>query len=208
MKKIKLLLGIIYCLTIFGCTENKNSITDNEFVLKGLLDGIENNSWIYLILDNQKIDSTQVIDNKFTFKGKIEHPKQYNLLVKNSRNYTRIWLESGEIDFKATNGAFKEAFVKGSKSQIESEKLWKPIWKYRKRRDSLSKIISDEKINDSIKNNASLALKKVEKNRLKIERNFIRNNPNSYVSAETLDFYSTSLQKKPSLNYIMVLEIK
>jgi peroxiredoxin len=40
-----------------------------------------------------------------------------------------------------------------------------------------------------------LELKKVQKNRLKIESDFIKNNPQSYVSAKTLDFYATSLAK-------------
>ena len=194
MKKTTIFFGIIFYAILFGCSENKNSTSNNEFILKGELEGIENDKWVYLILDNKTIDSTQVLDNTFTIKGTIEHPKQYNLLVKNSQNYSRIWLESGEIEFKAKNGAFRDAIIKGSNSQIESEKLWKPIWEYRKRRDSLTQIVSNNKINDSIKINANLELEKVRQNRLKIEKEFIKNNPESYVSANTLDFYSTSLQ--------------
>lgn len=196
MKKITILLGTLLLVTIFGCSENKNSIADNEFILKGELEGIENNSWIYVMLNSQIVDSTEVLDNEFTIKGILEHPKQYILLVKNSQNYSRIWLESGEIEFKAKDGEFRDAIIKGSNSQKESDKLWNPIWEYRKRRDSLSQLVSNDKLNDSLKLNASLELKKVEQNRLKIETEFIKNNPKSYESANTLDFYSTSLPNK------------
>lgn len=196
MNKTKIFIGIIFFATIFGCSKNKNPISDNEFALKGEIEGIENDSWIYIMLDNQIIDSTKIMDNKFIIKGIVEHPKEYNLLVKNSQNYTRIWLESGEIKFKAKDGEFKDAIIEGSNSQKEREKLWAAIWEYRKRRDSLSQIIADNKLSESLKLNARLELKKVNQNRLKIEREFINDNPNSYVSANTLDFYCTSLPNK------------
>jgi len=179
-----------------GCNENKNKLGENELILKGELEGIENHSSIYLMLDNEIIDSTKIEENKFSITRIIEHPKQYTLLVKNSKNYSRIWLESGVIKFKAKSGEFKDAIIIGSNSQEESEKLWKPIWEYRKRRDSLSKIVYNNDLNDSLKLNAKLELKKVQQNRLKIESDFIKNNPKSYVSAKTLDFYATSLPQK------------
>lgn len=196
MKKTIILIGIIFFATIFACKENTNKLGENEFVLNGELEGIENDSWIYLMFDNNIVDSTKIIDNKFSINGVTEHPMQYNLLIKNSQNYTRIWLESGELKFKAKDGEFKNAIIEGSNSQNESEKLWKPIWEYRKRRDSLSKIVYNNELNDSLKLNAKLELKKVQQNKLKIESDFIKNNPKSYVSANTLDFYSTSLPKK------------
>ncbi|WP_339698487.1 TlpA disulfide reductase family protein [uncultured Marixanthomonas sp.] len=196
MKTATILIGIISFVTILGCSESKNPIADNQFVLKGELEGIENDSWIYLIFDNQTVDSTKTIDSKFTIKGNLEHPKQYKLLVKNSKNFSNIWLEPGEIKFKAKNGEFKEAIIKGSNSQKESDKLWNPIWEYRNRRDSLSQIVANDKLNDSSKINARLKLKKIRQNWLKIEREFIKKNPKSYVSANTLDFYSTTLPKK------------
>jgi peroxiredoxin len=196
MKKTTVLIGIIFFMTIIGCKESTNKLGENEFVLNGELEGIENDSWIYLMLDNKPVDSTKIEDNKFSMNGVTKHPKQYNLLVKNSQNYSRIWLEPGELKFMAKDGEFKDAIIEGSNSQKESEKLWKPIWEYRKRRDSLSKIVINDKINDSLKLSANLELKKVQQNRLKIETEFIKNNPKSYVSAKTLDFYATSLPNK------------
>nr|WP_321227610.1 TlpA disulfide reductase family protein [uncultured Psychroserpens sp.] len=197
MKKITIILGVILFILIIGCKEAQNQKTDNQFVLNGQLKNIENDKWIFLIFNDKTIDSTQIKENRFTFTGKVEHPKKFNLYIKNTKNYARIWLEPGEIEFKAENDNFKDAIIKGSKSHIESEKLWKPILAYRKHRDSLKELlVSTNKISDSLKANAKLELEKVEQNRLEIEEAFIRNNPTSYVSAKTLDFYSSSLPKK------------
>jgi hypothetical protein len=56
--------------------------------------------------------------------------------------------------------------------------------------------VTNNKLNDSLKLSANLELKKVQQNKLKIEIEFIKNNPKSYVSAKTLDFYYTSLPNK------------
>ena len=114
-------------------------------------------------------------------------------------DYKSIWLEKGAVTFESKKGDFKNAKITGSQSQIESEKLWKPIWVYRKKRERLSKLVSDKEMNDSTKKIASFELQKVYSNKLKIETEFIKNNPDSYVSAATLDDYSTSLNKRSVL---------
>jgi len=201
MKKLTKLIGIIIFVIIFGCKENKDSIPNNEFNLIGELEGIENDSWIYLMLDNKPVDSTKIENNKFSINGVTEHPKQYDLFVKNSRNYSRIWIEPGNIYFKAKNGEFKDAIVSGSESHKEKERLWKPIWEYRKHRDSIRKILNNNELNDSLKSVAKLEQKKIEEDWLKAEKDFIKNNPESYVSAATLDFYTKTFSKKTVLEF-------
>ncbi|EAR12625.1 thiol:disulfide interchange protein [Polaribacter irgensii 23-P] len=56
--------------------------------------------------------------------------------------------------------------------------------------------MTNDKLNGSLKLSANLELKKVQQNKLKIETEFIKNNPKSYVSAKTLDFCYTSLPNK------------
>jgi len=201
MKNNIILIGIIFFATIFGCKESTNKLGGNEFVLNGELEGIENDSWIYLMLDNKPVDSTKIEDNKFSISGATKHPKEYDLFVKNSQNYSRIWIEPGNIYFKAKNGEFKDAIVSGSISQKENEKLWKPIWEYRKRRDSIRKILNNTELNDSLKSDAKLEQKKIEQDWLKAEKYFIKNNPESYVSASTLYFYSKTFSKKTVIEF-------
>jgi peroxiredoxin len=201
MKKTTVLIGIIFFATIFGCKESTNKLGENEFILNGELEGIENDSWIYLMLNNKSVDSTKIANNKFSIKGITEHPKQYYLLVENSQNYSPIWLESGELKFRAKDGEFKDALIEGSNSQKESEKLWKPIWEYRKHRDSIRKILNNNELNDNLKSVAKLEQKKIEEDWLKAEKDFIKNNPESYVSAATLDGYTKAFSKKTVLEF-------
>lgn len=194
IEKIIKYLGILSLLIIIGCTQKKPEI-NKSFDLYGELHGFENGTWIYLSTEGHVHDSTQVVDTKFIFKGELKHPTEFSLFTNNPLNYTQIWLEPKEIHFKANNGEFREAIITGSSSQIESEKLWKPVWEYRRHRDSLSKIVFNDTIDSGLKKKASAALDELSKNRLKIEKDFIKHNPDSYVSAATLDFYSRSLVK-------------
>ncbi len=191
MKNLNLSLLISIILLISSCSsQNKNA-----YRLTGTAKDIPNDSWIYLILENENIDSTQIINEKFQFTGAIDHPMQFNLLIKETHDYTHIWLEKGEIIFEAEKGKFRDAKIIGSQSQIEDEKFWGPIHEYRAKRDSLSRIVYNKEINDGAKKSAKIEFQKVWKNRFKAETEFIKDYPNSYVSATTLDFYATTFGK-------------
>ena len=192
MKNINLTLLISIIVLISSCSNNK-------YHLNGLARSIPNNTLIYLLEHGKARDSVKIINEKFSFNGIIEQPTKFHLLVKETMDYKAIWLEKGAVTFESKKGDFKNAKITGSQSQLESEKLWKPILVYRKKRDGLSKLVSQKEINDSIKKIASIELEKVNNNKLKIETEFIKNNPDSYVSATTLDFYSTSLNKRSVL---------
>lgn len=196
MIKTPTILTILFLGLIVGCDTKKDTGLKGQFVLKGSLDGIVDQTWIHLMLDGKDVDSAQVLEKKFEMTGELNQAKQYYLLIKNTRNYTQIWLEpDATITFGAKGGEFRKAKITGSKTHMESEKLWGPIWEYRNRRDSLSELVSSDEINDSLKIKASFELDKVRKNHLKIETDFIKNNPDSYISASNLDFYSTTLGK-------------
>lgn len=192
MNKLIRLIGIIILATFFGCKENKDSMPNNEYTLIGKLEGIENGTWINLMLDNKTIDSTKISDNSFSFKGNLDHPKEFSLFIKDSRNYAPIWLEAKTITFKAKNGEFNKAEITGSKTQNEQEILSSSVKDYRNRRDSLTTIYRDPNVSDSLKKEASKELQKIYDSHLLIEQDFIKNNTKSYVSASLVDFYSTT----------------
>jgi peroxiredoxin len=192
MNKLIGLIGIIFLATIFGCKEKEDSLPNNEFKLIGELEGIENGTWINLVLNDKTIDSTQIFDNSFSFKGSLDHPKDFNLYIKDSRNYAQIWLEPKTITFKAKNEEFSKAKITGSNTQNEQKILRSSQKDYRNRRDSLTTIYRDPKVSDSLKKVASDELQKIYDSHTLIEQDFIKNNPKSYVSAFLVDFYSTT----------------
>ncbi|WP_303318472.1 TlpA disulfide reductase family protein [Flavivirga abyssicola] len=194
MLKTTNILGILILVLIFGCSKKQNKELSGKYILKGSVEGIENQTWIYLSLEGKAIDSTQISENKFELEGKISQPTEFGLFTKNTQNYSRIWLESGNIYFKAKNKAFREAKISGSKTQKEKDILSSSTKDYRNRRDSLTAILRNPKPNDSLKSIRE-DLNIIYNNHLKIEQEFVKNNPKSYVSAWILDSYSTTLGK-------------
>ncbi|SDE33932.1 protein of unknown function [Niabella drilacis] len=63
------------------------------------------------------MDSTQIINTKFTFKGFLSSNKKYQsvgITTPDFKNITIFWIESGFIHFTAENGKFRDAVIKGS----------------------------------------------------------------------------------------------
>jgi thiol-disulfide isomerase/thioredoxin len=195
MKKMTFFISVFIFILTLSCSKKQNLDVSNKYILNGNLEGFKNNTWIYLLHSDNSKDSTLITQGKFNFEGEITEPKEYNLFIKNSKNYVRIWLESGKITFNAKNGTFNNALVSGSKSQKESEQINTLLKAYRKRRDSLTNIVRYSNINDSIKITIENQLQIIHSTYLDIEKNFIKNNPNSYISAYLLDFYTFTLTK-------------
>ena len=177
MKKVIFLFVSILFTIILGCEKKNSSIAKNEFILKGELEGIENGTWINLVFDNKIIDSTEVSENCFSFKGNLEHPKEFLIYIEDSPNNARIWLEPKTVTFKAKSGEFRNAEIIGSKTQNEQDILRSSLKNYRKRRDSLTEIYRDPRTSDSQKKIVSERLQIIYDNHTVIERDFIKKNP-------------------------------
>jgi len=199
-------LGLILAVLICSCTEEKNEELNNKYFLKGNIDGVENQTWIYLSPENELTDSTQILQNKFEFEGILNHPKVFDLYIKNSNNITQLWLETGVTTFQAKNEKFREAKIIGSNTQEESEILKASIKDYRNRRDSLTNIVLSPKYTDSIKKIAKDALNIIYDSHLEIEKDFVKKNPKSYVSIRFLDNYSKTLGKKGTKELYEILD--
>lgn len=206
MIKKTTILGIIFFALIFGCAEKQNEELNDKYVLKGNVSGIENDTWIYLFRDGKAIDSTQISENIFELEGRIGQPTGFVLFIKNTQDYSQIWLESGNINFKAQNGAFRDAEIKGSKTQNEQDILNALIKDYSNRRDSLTTILRNPKSNKNLKKSAREGLQIIYDNHLILEQGFIKNNPQSFVSASLIDFYSTTFGKTKTEELYNILD--
>jgi len=162
MKKI--IYGLI--LLFISCNEKPKE----EFSLKGITNGMENGTVLYLddnSSENNLIDSAIVNNNSFNFQTKLlKTPLQVALRTKTYSHYRFFWLENNPMKFDGTQTDFRNANVTGSKSENLIHNLHKEI-------DSLSR---EEQINKTIK--------------------FVKNNPNSIVSAYTLSVFSTTWGKE------------
>ena len=154
-------------LALFIFSCNENP--KEEFSLTGTTNGIENGTILYLdrVSDEKIIDSVKVENNSFTFQTKLPNtPLQIVLRTKDFSHYRFLWLENNQMEFDGTETDFRNANITGSISENLSQSLSREI--------------------DSLPRNESL----------KKEMEFVRNNPNSIVSANILSIYSTTCGKE------------
>lgn len=138
-----------------------------EFSLTGTTKGIENGTVLYLDYDNKVLDSTKVENNSFTFNTKLpNYPLQLWLRTKNYSSYRAFWAENKPMNFLATGADFKKANITGSEIEKLSQTLYQST-------DSLSR-----------------------EERIKKEMEFVKEHPNSIVSAHILSVYSTTWGKE------------
>lgn len=131
-----------------------------DFSLSGKTSNIKDGTYLYLrdLVNGGNIDSTLVENNNFKFETDLNEPVVYTMLFsKDRKHFKEIWLEDSEMVFDASEIAFKDAKITGSRNQKLFEKMVKDIY-------SNPEKISDETINK----------KKVR---------FIKNHPNAVVSA-------------------------
>lgn len=158
---------IFAILTLFIISCNENS--KEEFSLTGTTNGIENGTTLYLdrISDETLIDSVKVENNSFRFQTKLTNaPLNVVLRTKGFSHYRFLWLENNQMEFHGSESDFRNANVTGSISENLSQSLMREI-------DSLSR-----------------------DKRLIKEMEFVKNNPNSIVSANILSIYSTTWGKE------------
>ena len=138
-----------------------------EFSLNGTTSGIGNGTTLYLDVENNTIDSTKIENNAFVFKSKLSSsPLQVIIRTKDFSQYRFLWVENKPMTFDATKTDFRNAQITGSETENLSFSL-------------------SQKID---------TLPREEAQKLEIE--FVKNNPNSIVSASILSVYSTTWGKE------------
>jgi peroxiredoxin len=137
--------------------------TPKTFSLTGTTSGLADGTLLFLDHNNQQIDSTIVTNNRFTFNTKLPStPIDLWLRVEDFSKYRSFWAENNPMTFDATKTDFKSAIIKGSKTEDLSFSLYQKV-------DSLSYGES-----------------------LKIEKEFVKQHPNSIISASILSVYATT----------------
>ncbi|TAH07199.1 MAG: AhpC/TSA family protein [Sphingobacteriia bacterium] len=143
---------------------------DGNFTINGNIKGLGDKTILYLEYTEEEkklIDSTIIANGKFKFNGKLKS-KAVNAIIRTSNytNYKFFWLENSVIDFKAEKGKFRDAIIIGSNNQIKQDELNKSL-----------KTLS-------------------EKEQIKEEQKFVRENPESIISAYILSVYSSTWGKE------------
>lgn len=96
-KLLKIATIIVF---IQSCNAKVNNI--DGFTINGKIDGVKNGQVVLAKLDlvtNERVDvdSTEIRDGKFAFKGKIESPYLHTLFFNNNQDKFHFFLENSEI---------------------------------------------------------------------------------------------------------------
>ncbi len=163
--KVFPLTVVVSILFVFCKT---TSIIEDGFTLEGHTSNIVDSTVIYLFQDNIAIDSTVIVNNEFTLKGKVKDVAERFVLRRlDTLDSKYIWLENGHIVLDATLGGLRNCSVSGSETQLLA--------------DSLNHLLAT----------AGHGLK-----RSRIEQKFVFDYPESVISAQMLVVYATRWGKE------------
>lgn len=122
MIKVSLLL-LVTTISISSFSQQQ----DKKFEIIGNVSGFPDSTYIQLFdfssgSNDLLMDSAQIINSKFTFKGTINKEYQSVGLIC-QRNIKVFWIERGIIHFDAEKGKFCDAVITGSSMQDEASQL-------------------------------------------------------------------------------------
>lgn len=125
--KLSFFFGILF---IFSTTLLFGQSQQSKYIILGQVQGFQNGTKMYLndVSDGsyKKIDSTKIINGKFTFKGQLKTKfLKSSISTGDYSERVTFWLEKGLNSFSAHKGNFKKAEIKGSKIQEKYRELLK-----------------------------------------------------------------------------------
>lgn len=199
MKKVS--LAILAFFLIFSCQSQKHTA---GYEINGTIKNIPDNSVVLLSVNNINMDSEIVMKEKFQLIGKVDHPTNVYLMIKNTRDYKAFWLENNKIDFKAAKGDFRNSKITGSLTQIDDDLLstgLKPVEKEMGDLEKNYEAMTTKFNSDSIR----AVYDALEEKEAVIYQEFIEDHPNSPVSAHVLNVYKTTWGKEKAGELYLIM---
>lgn len=203
----RLLILILSVFLLFACKGQ-----GDRYLVEGKTQKVKDGTKLFLkdIESGKFIDSCFVNNNEFYLNGKISSSALKVALTTERKNlYCSFWLENADMFFDASEKDFFFAVVSGSKTQDEYKNMLYKRDNFST--DSLSLIIQKEAIDlmqsesswRGVKGKEKIALAKLANLEKEwdlldcmYEMQYVRDYPNSIISASTLSFYATSWGRK------------
>jgi len=190
-------------VTLIGCQQNHDSgsLSEQEYLLSGQVEGFEDSTWLYINIDNRVADSVMILDGSFELKGEIEEPKSVFLMTQPPHAYTTFWLEPGEIALSGHKDDFRNAIVDGPITNQRDHEMKAALKPLRSRMDSLNNLLIQEsrgaiEMDEEEKKQVVADYRAASEAYTKANQDFIKKHPDSYVTLKVLDVYKTTWGKK------------
>lgn len=118
-QKIKIFLPLVVLFTFMTFCNTNNSKIDVGYYINGNIEGAANGKVVLAKLDlatneSVHVDSTEIKNGKFNFKGSLESPYLHTLFL-NEKSKIHFFLENSTIDITANIKDIEKAKVSGSR---------------------------------------------------------------------------------------------
>jgi len=215
---------ILICLLL--CQMNDSNAgtppqNQDSFTIIGKTKGFKDGTKLYLkktesgsLKDN--LDSATVINNSFTFKGRVSEPAQYTLHTGYSGwlgqppetfYHLNLWISNSTIYFTDEVGNFKFAKISGSQLQNDDNDMIQTMNPFYSKLDSIGRIIRELAPSDSVRNRTLRTLwRKLDTERFNSEIYFIKTHPKSIISIYLLNIYKQALGKAKSKDLYSLMD--
>jgi peroxiredoxin len=217
---------ILICLLLCQKNDSKAGTppqNQDSFTIIGKIKGFKDGNKLYLkkaepgsLKDN--LDSAVVINNSFTFKGKISEPAQYTIHTGYTGWYGQppvtfhrldFWINNSTIYINDEVGNLKFAKISGSQLQTDNNDMIQTINPLYSKLDSIGRIILSLTPSDSVRNRKLRVLfRKLDSERFDSEINFIKTHPESIISINLLNIYKQTLGKAKSQELYFLIDQK
>ncbi len=227
------LIGV-FCIMFYSCKKNVSQInppniskasTFNGFEIKGSLENFYPEK-VYLnkIIEDTfyKIDSAQILNNNFLFKGIVEFPERFAITFENYSSITLFIIENKQFEIIINSETINDPIIIGSplnsklfEYKIEAKTIFKKI-------DYLFPKFQKAKLENHVDKLAEISeeMKKIEKEFTNFSNNYILQNKESYIAPmllrdqlksttidtlqikKTYDILSSKIKKSPDAKII------
>ncbi|MBF8150827.1 AhpC/TSA family protein [Winogradskyella sp. F6397] len=178
-------------LLFIGCKPEEKR---TDYIINGKAEGVYNGvrSYLKTVQKNGReriIDTAIVVDEKFTFTGKVPYPTRSSISINSVNGKFNFMLENSVIDITINKANITQSEITGSSSQNDYERYQEAFSATHNETVSLRMQLRNNRSNralamrDSITRLAQLAQKKLQEFPL----NFIKNNKSSFYSLAVIE---------------------
>jgi peroxiredoxin len=174
-------------------------VYSQSFKIEGKTVGFTEGTWLYISAGIVR-DSAQVKNNKFIFNGRMQDKAMRAIVYTQTlKDYRSFWIEPTVMKLLLKKGAFQRSRMRGSKTQLENQKLsdyLRPTEDSEKQLEIAYKATTNKILQKEIYDKAT----KIEEDRMNIQIRFIENHPKSIVAADLLVGISPSIGNEKTKN--------
>jgi peroxiredoxin len=204
---MKRLMYLVFAAVIMAACSS-----EPHYVVNGKIDGAD--SVVFLLQKReagQMVNIDSAIAQKGSFKmkgGAVKYPEMVMLVAKNTRMRTSFYLENSEITVTGTLDSLFKATITGSKTQNEYQVF---VDSNKQLNDRYSQIYNDYQTANQDGDTARVSqlekeAEKVQNEMTALQKDFVKNNPASFVAPSILRSLSYEMEGSEIESYITAMD--